>query len=80
MWNCHYHPDTQLQNFCANPACSLPMCPKCIHIHLHDFTQQHHILPLEDSIQMIKEQILTCLNGLKEEKSLLVIWKIMQEG
>lgn len=54
--SCHYHPGTPLQNFCTNPACSLPLCPKCIKSHLQDKMHEHNILTLEEAFQIAQEQ------------------------
>ena len=31
--SCAFHPQLTLTNFCRNPECMLPMCPKCVKIH-----------------------------------------------
>ena len=35
IWNinCAYHPKERITNFCKDPDCLLPLCPKCIKIH-----------------------------------------------
>ena len=64
--SCHYHPGTPLQNFCTNPACSLPLCPKCIKPHLQDKTHEHNILSLEEVIRIAQEQTNKYVGQLEE--------------
>jgi hypothetical protein len=51
---CYYHPDNILHNFCVNTDCALPLCPKCINIHLNQSNQKHHIQSLSETNQMIQ--------------------------
>ena len=62
--NCHYHPDQILHNFCSTPKCSIPLCPKCIHLHLADQSVPHHLISFEEMLEMTNEQVSTALDGL----------------
>ena len=44
--DCYYHPKQPLLNFCNHPTCSLPLCPKCINIHLTETSIPHNLVPL----------------------------------
>jgi hypothetical protein len=50
---CYYHPNQPLTNFCNNPQCALPLCPKCINVHLAQSSVQHEILPIGDILDSI---------------------------
>lgn len=50
--DCYYHPKNPLQNFCNNPSCALPLCPKCINIHLSQVNCTHEIITLNEAIDM----------------------------
>lgn len=33
FYPCAYHVGERITNFCMNPGCLLPLCPKCIKLH-----------------------------------------------
>lgn len=55
--DCYYHPHNPLLNFCINPRCSLPLCPKCINIHLSQSSTTHEIVSLNEAMASIQEQL-----------------------
>lgn len=47
--DCYYHSKQPLTNFCNNPLCSLPLCPKCINLHLSQSNLSHDLVPIGDA-------------------------------
>lgn len=46
---CYYHPAQPLVNFCTNPQCALPLCPKCVSLHTAQSPRlPHPLLPFDD--------------------------------
>jgi len=70
--DCYYHPKNPLLNFCTNPSCALPLCPKCINIHLSQSTYAHEIVSLNEAVACASEQIDIVCEGLANELRLLV--------
>lgn len=70
--DCFYHPKNPLLNFCLNPHCALPLCPKCINIHLSQSVATHEIVALNEAMSSVSEQLETICSGLKNELKLLV--------
>lgn len=36
---CAFHPSEMITNFCRNSSCLLPLCPKCIKIHVEEHNE-----------------------------------------
>lgn len=70
--DCYYHPKNPLLNFCMNPNCALPLCPKCINVHLSQSTNSHEIVSLNEAEASISEQIDTIATALNHELKSLV--------
>lgn len=34
--NCYFHDQNTITHFCTKPECTLPMCDKCLPIHLQE--------------------------------------------
>lgn len=72
--DCYYHPNNPLLNFCINPNCSLPLCPKCINLHLSQSTSAHQIVSLKEAMTSVQEQLDTICSGLAHELKTLVLF------
>jgi hypothetical protein len=72
VMDCYYHPKNPLLNFCNNPSCALPLCPKCISIHLSQSSSFHEVVSLNDAVASTSEQLDTVCEGLAHELRLLV--------
>lgn len=55
--DCYYHSKQPLTNFCTNPLCSLPLCPKCINLHLAQSNLSHDLLPIAEAFSSSAEQL-----------------------
>lgn len=55
--DCYYHSKQSLTNFCTNPLCSLPLCPKCINLHLSQSNLSHDLLPIAEAFSSSVEQL-----------------------
>jgi hypothetical protein len=71
--DCYYHPKNPLLNFCMNPSCALPLCPKCINVHLSQSTYAHELLSLNEATAAISEQINIAHAGIEHELRSLVL-------
>lgn len=79
--DCFYHPKNPLLNFCLNPDCALPLCPKCINIHLSQSAASHEIVALNEAMASISEQVETIWGGLSKELKLLVrLWRVSDKN
>lgn len=71
--DCYYHPKQALTNFCSNSLCALPLCPKCISVHLAQSTLSHQMTPIGEAFAAATEQVETATKALEHELQSLVL-------
>jgi hypothetical protein len=70
--DCYYHTKQPLTNFCSNPLCSLPLCPKCINLHLSQSNLSHDLVPIAEAFSSSLEQLETATRALEHEVQSIV--------
>lgn len=63
--DCFYHAKQPLTNFCSNSLCALPLCPKCINLHLSQSNLSHDLVTIDDAFSASAEQLETACRALE---------------